>query len=351
MTTTRDRIASALSLVVERRETLSRLDARLLLDEVLSADAEHMQLRIAGLFAALAARGETTQELAGFVDSLQAHAIPVPLADDERERLVDTCGTGGDYSNTFNISTGAALVAAAAGADAGIMVAKHGNRAITSRSGSADVLEALGIPIDHVPEQAAASLRRRGFAFLSAAAFHPAMKAVMPLRKALGVRTAFNILGPMANPARARAQVLGVYAESLVPLVADVLLALEMRHAFVVFGGGMDEFSLSGSTAVAEVRQGAVRFFSTVPGDFGLHQSKIESVAGGDARTNAKILRSVFADQPGPCRDVVVMNASAVLVTAGLASDFVTGAHLAAEAIASGKVAALVAALAEDQST
>lgn len=354
--------SSALKRILEQRETLSREDARNLFDYILDVDDFGSEIRIAALLGALAARGETEDELAGFVDALRARVTPIPLgglSDAERIRLVDTCGTGGDLSGTFNISTAAALVAAAAGA----IVAKHGNRAVTSRCGSADVLEALGIPVDQSPAQAAEALHLHHFAFLPAPALQPAMKAVMPIRRALGVRTVFNILGPMTNPARAEAQVLGVYSARLVPVVAHTLARLNTRHAFVVHGLdstglgsaggvgsagglGLDEFSISGPSTVAEVRGHEVNLSTILPEAFGLPIAPIDSLAGGDAETNAAILRSIFAGEPGPRRDVVVMNTAAVLVTARLAANFFDGARLAQETIDSGKVTCLVAELA-----
>ena len=348
-----DLLHAALRQILERRQTLPRADARALLDSLLDDGPDQLpdHLQIAALLGALAARGETRDELAGFVDSLRAHSTPIPLTPSERAQLVDTCGTGGDLSGTFNISTAAALVAAAAGAT----VAKHGNRAVTSRSGSADVLEALGIPIDLSPEAIAEALRRHRFAFLSAPALQPAMRAVLPIRRALGVRTAFNILGPMTNPAGAAAQIMGVYAEHLVPIAAQTLAALGTRHAFVVHGkvvhgSGLDELSISGPTTIAEVRNDQVRIFTVTPSDFGLALAPpvqvMATLAGGDAQTNAAILRAIFAGERGPRRDVVVMNAAAVLVTAGLAPDFLTAAALAQSTIDSGAVTALVKSLA-----
>jgi anthranilate phosphoribosyltransferase len=342
----------SLKLILEQRETLSRDAARRLLDTILAGMQQpnpsesalfEEQTRIAALLGALAARGETVDELAGFVDALRGRVTPLPLTAAERAQVVDTCGTGGDLSGTFNISTAAALVAAAAGA----WVAKHGNRAVTSKCGTADVLEALGIPVDLSPAQAASALRRHGFAFLAAPSLQPAMKAIMPIRRALGVRTAFNILGPMTNPAGAAAQVMGVYAERLVPIAAQTLARLDTRHAFVVHGCGMDEFALSGPSAVGEVRSGRVTFSVVTPAAFGLDLGPIETLAGGDAAANAAILRGIFAGHAGPPRDVVVMNAAAVLVTAGLAADFLAGTRLAQDTIDSGKVEQLVALLAE----
>ncbi len=341
----------ALKQVLERRETLSRPMSRALLDAVLEGGVAGNEVRVAALLGALAARGETTEELAGFVESLRAHATQIPLTEEERERLVDSCGTGGDLSGTFNISTAAGLVAAAAGA----WVAKHGNRAVTSACGSADVLEALGIPVDHTPESAAEALRRHGFAFLPAPALQPAMKAVMPIRRALGVRTAFNILGPMSNPAGARSQVMGVYAEPLVQIVADTLAELNTRHALVVHGEywdaegelrGMDEISVSGGSYVTEVKGHQVTQSYVYPERFDLKPAPIAQLAGGDATQNAAILRAIFAGETGARRNVVVMNAGAVLLTAGLAETMRDGVGLAQQTIDSGAVTRLVADLA-----
>ena len=331
--------------VMEHRLTLSRADARLALEAILTGSVP--DAKIAALLGALAARGETTDEIAGFVDALRASSTPIPLTDAERNRLVDTCGTGGDGSGTFNISTGAALVAAAAGA----LVAKHGNRAVTSRSGSADVLQALGIPVDLTPAAAAEALRTHGFAFLLAPALQPAMKATLPVRRAIGIRTVFNILGPMTNPAGARAQVIGVYSPRLVSVVAPVLAALGTRSAFVVHGAGMDEFTLAGPTLVGQVisedeQAGEVQYGSLTPADFGLPPAPVEALAGGDAATNAAILTRIFAGVPGPARDIVVLNAAAVLITADLADDFRDGIRLAQETIDAGKVVQLVTRLA-----
>ena len=332
----------SLKRILEERGTLTRGDARLLLDYIFDVDDFGAEIRTAALLGAMAARGETVDELAGFVDAMRARVIGVPLEDSLRGKLVDTCGTGGDLSGTFNISTAAGLVAAAAGA----VVAKHGNRAVTSRSGSADVLEALGVPVDHTPAGAAEALRTHGFAFLPAPGMQPAMKAVMPIRRAMGVRTAFNILGPMTNPAGAPGQVMGVYAERLVEVAAETLARVGTRHALVVHGAGMDEFTLAGESLVGEVRGGAVIMRRVSPREFGLGEAGLEALAGGDAETNAEILRAVFGGERGPRRDVVVMNAAAVLVVADLAKDFLDGARLAEETLDQGKVMRLVAALA-----
>ena len=344
-----------LKLLIEGRATLSREQARDLMQQILAGGLS--EIEIAALVGALAARGETAPELAGFVDAMRSAVTSIPLDPAERALLVDTCGTGGDASRTFNISTAAALVAAAAGATtagAGIMVAKHGNRAITSQCGSADVLEALHIPVDLAPAEAAHALKTHRFAFLHAPALHPAMKAVMPVRRALGIRTVFNLLGPLTNPAGAPAQVMGVYSAHAVPLVAEAMRLLGTRHAFVVHGTaehpdgttqGLDEISISGPTHLAEVHNGIVTLSTITPEDAGLTRAPLESLTGGDAHINAAILTAIFAGEPSPRRDIVLLNAAAVLVAAGLAPDLPTGAALAARTIDSGAVTELLAAL------
>jgi anthranilate phosphoribosyltransferase len=333
-------IRHALREIVEERRTLSRAEAAALMVQVLAGEASEMEL--AGLLGALAGRGETAEEVAGFAEAMRAAATMLPLTDDERAELVDTCGTGGDASGSFNISTAAALVAAAAGAK----VAKHGNRAVTSRCGSGDVLEAMGIPIELAPEASAAALRAHGFCFLLAPAHHPAMKAVMPVRRALGVRTVLHVLGPLLNPAGARRQVMGVYHPRLVRLVAEAMVLLGAEHAMVVHGdGGLDEIALSGPTLVAEVRNGQVSESVVTPEEVGLTAAPMEALTGGDAALNAAILEAIFDGERGPRRDVVVLNAAAVLVTSGLAEDLMEGARLAAEMIDAGVVTRLVKAL------
>jgi anthranilate phosphoribosyltransferase len=266
-------------------------------------------------------------------------ATAIPLTEAEREDLVDTCGTGGDASGTFNISTAVALVAAAAGAH----VAKHGNRKVTSTCGSADVLEALGIPIDHTPVAAAAILRDKGFVFLLATNLHPAMKAFAPLRRAITGKTIFNVLGPMTNPAGARRQVMGVFAPEMVPVVAQALaISGHMRHALIVHGtGGLDELSLSGESIVAEVKGTMVTQYTVTPEDAGLRRSD-DPLTGSTAEVNATILRSIFAGEQGPRRDMVLLNAAAVLMVAGIASNLKDGVAKAAAAIDSGCVTRLV---------
>jgi anthranilate phosphoribosyltransferase len=334
--------------IIEGRATLTREEARSLMHKILAGHLSDIE--IAALLGALAARGETAIEIAGFVDAMRTAATPLPLEPAERLQLVDTCGTGGDSSGTFNISTAAALVAAAAGAT----VAKHGNRAVTSQTGSADVLEALGIPVDLNPNEAAAVLRTHRFAFLHAPSLHPAMKAVMPVRRALGIRTVFNILGPLTNPAGASAQVMGVYSPHLVPLVAEAMALLGTRHAFVVYGdkladisstSGLDEISISGPSQLAEVHNGIVTLSTITPEDVALQRAPLEALRGGNATTNAAILNTIFDGEQSPRRDIVLLNAAAVLVAADLAPDILNGVALAAKTIDSGAVTNLVANL------
>lgn len=316
---------------------------------------ELAELQLAALLGALNARTESPEELAGFVDALHELAIAVPLSPAERDLLVDTCGTGADSSGTFNISTAAALVAAAAGAT----VAKHGNRAVTSSCGSADVLEAMGIPVALGPAEAAEALRSRRFAFLFAPALHPALKVVLPVRRALGVRTVFNLLGPLLNPAGARAQVMGVHSAHLVPVVAEAMRLLGVRHAFVVHGTytqvpdgtqeertcGLDEISISGPSTMAEVREGKVAIRTIEPEDLGLKRAPIDALRGRTAIENAGILRELFAGAAGPRRDIVLLNAAAVLAASDVAPSLEQGLELAARAIDSGAVRELIAGL------
>jgi anthranilate phosphoribosyltransferase len=334
-------IQNELRRIVEAREVLSLDEAAALMRRVLAGEAADVEL--AALLGALAGRGETAAEIAGFATAMREAATTLPLTETERAELVDTCGTGGDASGSFNISTAAALVAAAAGAK----VAKHGNKAITSKCGSADVLEALGIPTTLSPDQAANALRQFGFCFMLAPSHHPAMKAVMPVRRAMGVRTVLHALGPLLNPAGARAQVMGVYSARLVPIVAEAMTMLGVRHAFVVHGdGGLDELALSGPSQVAEVRNGVVREYTVRPQEFGLAPAPMSALEGGDAAANADILRKIFTGEPGPRREIVLLNAAAVLVAAGLAATIVEGVTLAAVAIDDGAATKLVLALA-----
>ena len=333
-------ITDHLRRILEEQQTLSFEDASALMRAILAGEASEIEM--AALLGAMAGRGETSGEIAGFARTLRGSAKMLALDDQEREHLVDTCGTGGDSSGSFNISTAAALIAAAAGA----RVAKHGNRAITSRCGSADVLEALGIPIELDPTAAARALRRQGFVFLLAPAHHPQLRVVAPVRRALGVRSVLHILGPLLNPAGARRQVMGVYQARLAPLVAQAMTMLEIRHAMVVHGdGGLDELAISGPSEVAEVRSGVIRQYTLTPESCGLQRAPRSALQGGDAAENAMILTEIFAGKKGPPRDVAVLNAAAVLVVAGVAEDLPSGAGLAAHTIDRGAVTHLVEAL------
>ncbi|WP_446745668.1 anthranilate phosphoribosyltransferase [Silvibacterium acidisoli] len=334
-----------LKALVEKHGSLDRNQAREVLQQILTSAPGEDDVEIASLMTALATRGETVDELVGFVEALRAAAVPLPLTEDERDAVIDTCGTGGDGAGTFNISTAAALVAVGAGAK----VAKHGNRAVTSKCGSADVLEALGVPVMLAPDRAVDCLRQTGFMFMLAPALHPAMKRVLPLRRTLGFRTIFNLAGPLTNPAGAPAQIMGVYEPSRVPLVAEAMARLGMRHAFVVHGGdGLDELTLSGESSVAEVRDGRVKLFRLVPEDAGLLRVPLAAMAGADTvEENAVILEKVISGEIGPRRDIVLLNASAALVAAGIASDLFDGVQRGARAIDSGAVKAVLKSLRE----
>lgn len=331
--------------LLEPNGVLSREQARAVMQLILEDTGNALpDADIAAFLTALASRDVTASELAGFAEAMRATAVPLDFSDSERAALVDTCGTGGDASGTFNISTAVALVAAAAGAK----IAKHGNRSLTSRCGSADVLDALGVPTSLGAAEAVACLRATGFVFLFAPLMHPAMQRVQPIRRALGIRTVFNILGPLTNPAQAPAQVLGVYGKHLVPLVAETMVKLGVRHGLVVHGAdGLDEITLSGETEIAEVKNGMVRIWKFSPEDVGLKRAPVSALAGGDASENAAILRAIFAGEKGPRRDIVLLNAAAALVAAGVAADFRLGMKRGADAIDSGAVERTLAALVE----
>ena len=318
---------------VTRGKDLSRAEADAAMEEILCGRATDAQ--IGGLLAALRVKGETVEELVGFAQAMRRHAAPVfstPPADG-LTRLVDTCGTGGDAKGTFNISTCAAFVVAGAGA----RVAKHGNRSISSLTGSADVLEALGVRIDVGLERMGEAVEQIGIGFFFAQAAHSAMKHAMRARKELKFYTAFNLLGPLTNPAGARAQLAGVFNARATELVAGALAALGAERAFVVHGAeGLDEISISGETKVAEVRDGTVRSYSVTPEDFGIRRAPIAEIAGGDAAANAAVVRAVLEGKRGAPREVVIANAAAALVAAGCAENFREGAQRAAEAIDSG---------------
>jgi anthranilate phosphoribosyltransferase len=331
--------------LAEDGTALTREQAAHVLEEILTGEVPEVET--AALLTVLATRGELAPELAGFVDVMRKHVTPVPLTSAEREALVDVVGTGGGGPLTFNISSGAALVAAAAGAK----VAKHGNRAVTSRCGAADVLEALGVPIELSPELAVECLRETGFMFLFAPLYHPAMKQVGPLRRALGFRTIFNLVGPLTNPAGAEAQVIGVLAPSKVLLVGRTLAALGARRAFVVHGtDGIDELTTTGESIVARVEradtgESILKAARVTPEMAGLTRAKLEDFIGGDVETNRALLYDVLTGIPGARREIVLLNAAAALVAAGLAVDLKQGVVMGAEAIDSGEAAATLAKL------
>jgi anthranilate phosphoribosyltransferase len=324
----------SLSLIhrVEAGHVLTRAEAEAVMEELLSGRVETPE--IVRLLTTLNRRPVEVQELAGFAQVMRRHATRV-FAEGEAKpaNMVDTCGTGGDGSGTFNISTAAAIVAAAAGA----RVAKHGNRAASSQSGSADVLEALGVRIDLPFERYGRAIREIGIGFLFAQAAHTATRHATPARKQIGVRTVFNLLGPLTNPAGAQAQVMGVFSSEVIDLVAATLAELGVEHAFVVHGaGGLDEISLAGDTLVAEVRNGAVRRFTVTPEEFGVERAPLEAIRGGTAAENAALIRQILEGESGPRRDIVVINAAAALVAAGVAANFREGAGLASFVISSG---------------
>jgi anthranilate phosphoribosyltransferase len=330
---------------IERVETghiLMGAEAEAVMEELLSGRMETPE--IARLLTALNQRPIQVQELVGFARVMRRSATRVFAEGETRpERMVDTCGTGGDASNTFNISTAAAIVAAAAGA----RVAKHGNRAASSQCGSADVLEALGVRIDLPFERYGRAIREIGIGFLFAQAAHTATRHAAAARKQIGVRTIFNLLGPLTNPAGAQAQVLGVFSTEVIDLVAATLAELGAEHAFVVHGaGGLDEISISGDTQVAEIKHGVVRRFTLTPEEFGVSRAPLESLRGGTAAENAAIIRRVLNGEAGPPRDIVVINAAAAFVAAGVAPNFREAANLAGETISSGTAADKLRALA-----
>ena len=335
-------ITEVLHQIANHRQPLTREQSRGVMAEVLAGKCTDAQ--IAALLVALHMKGETVEEIVGFAEAIRAAAAPLEVARNstidvsgtERDALVDTCGTGGDASGTFNISTATALVAAGAG----VRVAKHGNRSVTSRCGSADVMEALGVNINLPPDRVAACLEQVGIAFLFAPTMHSAMKYVQPARRELRLRTVFNLLGPLTNPARASAQVVGVYSDDLVEKLAEALSMLGLRRAMVVHGAdGLDEITVTGPTRVAEVRDGKVRTYEVTPEEFGLERAPIEDISGGDAADNAKHIRDVLSGKSSARRDVVLLNAAAALVAAERAQHLSEALPLASQAIDSGAAA------------
>jgi anthranilate phosphoribosyltransferase len=305
-------------------------------------DGSAAEIQVAALLAMLRMRGETAEELAAFARVMRSRAIHVEAP----EGAVDLCGTGADGLHTFNISTLASFVVAGAG----VPVAKHGNRAITSLSGSADVVEALGIPLDPGPEEVSRSIREIGFGFIFAPSYHPAMKHAMPIRRGLPIRTVFNLLGPLSSPARVRRQLLGVADPSLVAVMAGALSRLEAERAIVLHGAdGTDELSLVGPNRALLVEDGETREIIIDATDFGLSRAPLAALSGGDAQLNSAIALSVLGGEPGPARDVVLLNAGAALFVSGVASDIADGVACAADAIDSRRAADVVARAAGDR--
>jgi len=312
-------------------KSLTRDEAREVMTAIMAGEAT--QAQIGGFLVALRAKGETADEITGCAEAMRAHVLAVHPT---RTDLVDTAGTGGDNAHTLNISTAAALVAAAAGS----AVAKHGNRAVSSSSGSADVLEALGFRLELPPERIERSIDELGFGFLFATAHHPAMRHAAPVRRELATRTVFNVLGPLTNPAGARAQLVGVYAASLVPTIAEVLAQLGARRAFVVHGaGGIDELSPAGPNLVCEVVDGTVHEREIDPIELGVPRCDPEELRGGSPDENAAAIRSVFAGEDGGRRSAILLNAAGAIAAAGHARDLQEGLGYAREALDSGAAA------------
>jgi anthranilate phosphoribosyltransferase len=362
-------ILDALHRIANQSQSLARVEARAVMAEVLAGSCTDAQ--IAALLMALRMKGETVEEIVGFAEAIRAAATPLPisLAGESAAKtpassaldlsgtgrdalgeasladtsLVDTSGTGGDACGTFNISTATAFVTAGAG----VRVAKHGNRSISSKCGSADVMEALGVNIQLSPERAAQCLHTIGICFLFAPDLHSSMKQVQKVRRELRLRTMFNLLGPLTNPAHASGQVVGVYALDMVEKLAEALSMLGLHRALVVHGlDGLDEITITGPTRVAEARDGSVRTYEVEPEEFGMKRATLAEISGGDAAENATIVREVLSGKKSPCRDVVLLNSAAALVAAGRADHLADGIPVAAQSIDSGAAASKLAALA-----
>jgi len=352
-------ILEALHRIANHKQSLSRAEARDVMAEVLAGNCTDAQ--IAALLLALRMKSETVEEIVGFAEAIRAAATPLPASEKvsvnnsgplalsgmgrdalAESSLVDTSGTGGDACGTFNISTATAFVTAGAG----VRVAKHGNRSISSKCGSADVMEALGVNIQLSPERAAQCLRQVGICFLYAPDLHSSMKQVQKVRRELRLRTMFNLLGPLTNPARASGQVVGVYALEMVEKLAEALSMLGLHRALVVHGlDGLDEITITGATRIAEARDGKVRSYEVDPEDFGMPRATLADLSGGDATENAAIVREVLSGKQSARRDVVVLNSAAALVAAGRADHLADAIPLAAKSIDSGAAAAKLAAL------
>ena len=331
-------ITEAVRTLVERRD-LTRIEAAAAMEAIMSGASTNAQ--IAAFLTALRMKGETVEELIGFAQVMRAKVVKIRTRPDDvaaltgtdRDMLIDTCGTGGDAAGTFNVSTATAFVVAGAG----LRVAKHGNRSVSSLCGSADVVETLGVNLDLPPAKVARCVEEAGIGFLYAPLLHTAMKHVMAARREMGVRTVFNMLGPLTNPAGANAQVIGVYSPALTEPLARVLAELGTHRAFVVHGAaGLDEISNTGESRISEVREGVVRTFTVRPEDFGVPRASIGDLLGGDREQNAEIIRAILAGEPGARRDIVLMNASAALVAGGRARDFKEGVEAAARSVDGG---------------
>jgi anthranilate phosphoribosyltransferase len=331
-------ITEAIKLAVDRCN-LSVAEAEAVLEQIMTGECSEAQ--IAALLTALRMKGETVDEIIGFARVMRRKAVAVrparlvssEIAGTEREALIDTCGTGGDVSGSFNVSTATAFVVAGCG----VRVAKHGNRSVSSQCGSADVVEALGIKIELPSARIAACIDEVGIGFLHAPLLHEAMKFVALARRQMGIRTIFNMLGPLTNPAGANTQVIGVYAAHLTEMLAEALRALGSLRALVVHGSdGLDEISISAESKVTELTKGELRTYTVSPEDFGLRRAPLEAIRGGDAGQNSRMILEIFKGASGARRDIVLLNAAAALVASSRVSDFTEGVRLAAQAIDSG---------------
>ena len=336
---------------IVNRQDLTAAEMTRAMETIMTGEATDAQ--IGAFITAMRMKGETVAEIAAAARVMRRKATRIPVSDPlidldrdeiniDRETVVDTVGTGGDATNTFNVSTTTAFVVAGAG----LKVAKHGNRAVSSRCGSADVIEALGINLSLNPEQVAQCIREVGIGFLFAPQLHGAMRYAIGPRREIGIRTIFNILGPLTNPAGANVLVVGVYEERLTELLAKVLQHLGTYSAFVVYGeGSFDEISITGPTRICELKEGKIRSYAITPEQFGLTRGTLEDIGGGDVFENAAIIRRVLAGEPGPKQDMVALNAAAAFIGAGLVADFAGGVALAKEVINSGKAMGKLEAL------
>lgn len=343
------KITEAIKKTVDR-QNLDDVEAESVLDQIMTGQCTDAQ--VASLLTALRMKGETVSELAGFARVMRRRSAAVrphssiasEIGGTEREALIDTCGTGGDVSGSFNISTATAFVVAGCG----VRVAKHGNRSVSSQCGSADVVETLGVKIELEPDRIAACIDEVGIGFLHAPLLHDAMKYVAPARRQMGIRTIFNLLGPITNPAGANAQVIGVYAAHLTEVLAEVLRALGSARALVVHGSdGLDEITISAESKVTELNGRELKTYTVKPEDFGIRRATLEEIRGGDARQNSRIILEVLEGSKGPRRDVVLLNAAAALVASSRACDFLEGIRLAADSIDHGKARAKLERLIE----